>query len=224
MNLDPQHLHHAYLMFGDIDTATQQLREFFNNSFSAYQWVDYRYEKLGVDDIRELRSSLAQKTSGKFLVLATERFGIEAQQAFLKTLEEPADNVHIFVIVPSQTVILPTIYSRVITIRSQATSSDNQLLPIRQFLLATVTSRLDMIEVLVKSRDKDTVLQPYEIHQFLDQVESALYALFSKKRSVQFAESFEAIRNARGWAGQTGFPMKNIIEYIAMMLPEFGKK
>jgi hypothetical protein len=223
MNLNPDHLHHAYILFGNINESAKQLREFFDTSITNIQWLEYRYEKLGIDEVRELRRVVSQKTDGRFLVIITERFPVEAQQALLKILEEPADNTHLFIIVPSQVFVLETILSRAITIRSEITTTD-QLLPIRQFLLGTVKSRLDDIEVLVKSREKDESLQSYEVQQFLDQIESALYALFSKKRSIQFTESFQAIRDARGWAGQTGFPMKNIIEYVAMVLPEFGRK
>lgn len=224
MDLNPNYLHHAYVLLGNTTESRKKLQEFFNTEIKDKQWFLYDYEKLGIDEVRELREVLSERTSGKFLVISAERFPHEAQQAFLKMLEEPAPNTHIFLLLPAQTIILETIFSRVITLRFDDISTNNQLLPIRSFLLESVSKRLDAIEVLVKSRDKDTPLQAYEVHQFLDQLESALYALFQKKRSSQFEEYFEAIRDARGWATQTGFPMKNIIEYIAMVLPEFGKK
>jgi hypothetical protein len=157
-------------------------------------------------------------------VVSPERFTTEAQQAFLKILEEPAPNTHIFLIVPPQTFILETIFSRVVTLRSDDSSTNVQLLPIKTFLFDSPSKRLDAIELLVKGRGKDESLQAYEVHQFLDQLEAALYAVFHKKPNAQFSEYFEAIRDARGWASQTSFPMKNVIEYVAMVLPEFGKK
>ena len=105
---------------------------------------------------------------------------------------------------------------------SQTTTVQNPISPIKDFLFNSVAGRLDSIETLTKSREES--LQSYEVHQFLDQLESGLYTVFSKKQNLQYAEYFAAIRDARSWAMQTGFPMKNIVEYLAMVLPEFGKK
>lgn len=224
MNLSPDRLHHAYILFGNINESRKKLQEFFSGLNDGKQWIPHEYEKLGIDEVRDLREILSEKTSGRFIVISAERFPYEAQQAFLKLLEEPAENTHIFLILPPQLSVLETISSRVITIESDDSAGNDQLLPIKSFLFSSVSDRLDSIEVLAKSRDKDESLQAYEVHQFLDQLESALYAVFQKKRSVQFDEYFAAIRDARGWATQTSFPMKNIVEYVAMVLPEFGKK
>lgn len=224
MNLNPDHLHHAYLCLGNITEWYQKLHSFFGESVSGMIWINYEYQKLGIDEVRELYDELSQKTNGKFLVITAERFTIEAQQAFLKLMEEPAPNTHIFLIVPPQVYILETIFSRVVTLRSDDSASNTQLFTIKTFLFDSPSKRLDAIESLVKGRDKDESLQAYEVHQFLDQLESALYAVFHKKPNAQFSEYFEAIRDARGWASQTSFPMKNVIEYVAMVLPEFGKK
>lgn len=224
MELNADRLHHAYILLGDLAESQKKLQAFFESSVNDIQWLPHGYEKLGIDEVRELRETLSEKSTGRFLVISAERFPAEAQQAFLKMLEEPAENTHIFILLPPQMSVLETIESRVITIHSEDLSQVKQLLPLKSFLFESVSARLNRIEELVKGRGKDESLQPYEVQQFLDQLESALYAVFSKKRSTQYSEYFEAIRDGRTWAGQTGFPMKNVIEYVAMVLPEFGKK
>jgi hypothetical protein len=224
MELNADRLHHAYILLGDLAESQKKLQAFFERSVLDMQWLSYAYEKLGIDEVRELREILSEKSDGRFIVISAERFPPEAQQAFLKMLEEPAPNTHIFILLPAQLSVLETIQSRAVVIRSDDLSQIKQLMPLKSFLLESVPARLDRIEDLVKSRGKDESLQAYEVQQFLDQLESALYALFSKKRSSQYSEYFEAIRDGRTWAGQTGFPMKNVIEYVAMVLPEFGKK
>lgn len=221
MNLNPKSLHHAYICRGSQAVWKQDLRNFFDTEMVGMNWIDYQYEKLGVDEVRELREIFSEKTTGRFIVIATDRFTPEAQNAFLKLLEEPTENTYTFLLIPSQVAILETVQSRTIEL-IQSEIVQNPISPIKDFLFDTVASRLDKIESFTKSREES--LQAYEVHQFLDQLESGLYTVFSKKKSLQYAEYFEAIRNARGWAAQTGFPMKNIIEYIAMVLPEFGKK
>lgn len=223
MNLNPHHLHHAYICRGSQVVWKQTLRDFFDAEMPGMNWIDYQYEKLGVDEVRELREILSEKTTGRFIVIDAERFTPDAQNAFLKLLEEPAENTHIFVLIPAQVFILETVQSRTIELVQNETVQ-NPISPIKEFLFSSVEKRLESIENLIKERGKEETLQSYEVHQFLDQLESGLYAVFSKKQSLQYAEYFEAIRDARGWAMQTGFPMKNIVEYVAMVLPEFGKK
>lgn len=223
MNLNPNHLHHAYICRGSQTVWKQELRDFFDTKMSEMTWIDYQYEKLGIDEVRELREILSEKTTGRFIVIDAERFTPDAQNAFLKLLEEPAENTHIFILIPPQVFILETVQSRTIELM-QTGAVQNTISPIKEFLFSSIGTRLDKIENLIKERGKDETLQSYEVHQFLDQLESGLYSVFSKKHSLQYAEYFEVIRDARGWAMQTGFPMKNIVEYVAMVLPEFGKK
>lgn len=87
MNFNPQHLHHTYLCLGTISDWQQKLRSFFDESVSGMIWISYEYQKLGIDEVRELREVLSERTGGKFFVIPAERVTTEAQQAFLKMLE-----------------------------------------------------------------------------------------------------------------------------------------
>ncbi len=218
-----KNLHHAYIVLGEIQASREKVQKIYHDTTDS-QWIQYQYEKLGVDEVRELRNFLTQKKSRTFFVVSAERFPVEAQNAFLKILEEPIENIHIFILLPPHIFILETVLSRVIVLTVDISVEKESIIPTRQFLLDSVAQRLNTIEVLIKKRDKDETLQSYEVHQFIDKIESSLYVLFSKKRNTHFVEIFAIIQNARKWAGQTGFPLKNILEYIAMTLPEFGKK
>ncbi len=221
MNLNPTHLHHAYVILGDLKQGYQELRDFFDTEITGMQWIDYSYEKLGIDEVRDLREILTEQSGGRFVVISAERFPHEAQNAFLKLLEEPAPGIHIFIILPPQVTLLETIQSRVVTL-DLSNDKKNLIFPIKEFLFSSFSERLDRIEALHKSRDQ--AFQAYEVHEFLDALESGLAILFHKKRTPAFRESFDAIVDARTWAKQTGFPMKNILEYVAIITLEFGKK
>lgn len=224
MEQQKKNLHHAYIMFGNLQESRNNLLNIYQDYSDICQWIEYSYESLGVDEVRELRDFLSQKKMGTFLVINAKKFSTEAQNAFLKILEEPTDNVYIFITLPPHVFVLETILSRVIVLKLDSTLDQEKIIPVRQFLLDSVVERLNTIEILSKGRDKDETLQAHEIHSFLDKIESSLYVLFAKKRSIHFLEMFTAIRDARKWAGQTSFPMKNILDYIAMVIPEIGKK
>jgi len=222
--IDTTKPHHAYVCFGDIQKWKTEIQELFPTS-NGWQSVSYDFEKLGVNEIKQVQEILQQKRDQRIVVITAERVSFDGQGTLLKLLEEPAPGTHIFLLFPNHVDIFDTIRSRVIVLDHDQLDTKNAISPVKDFLWSTVSERLDMIETLVKSRGKDESLQAYEVHQFIDALESGLYIVFTKqKRPLMFEEYFSAIRDARGWAAQTSFPMKNIIEYLAMVLPVFGRK
>jgi DNA polymerase-3 subunit delta' len=59
--------------------------------------------------IKESYTSTEQK---KYIFICGKRFGIEAQNALLKVLEEPPNNIIFIIVTNSKSVLLPTIHSR----------------------------------------------------------------------------------------------------------------
>lgn len=221
MNLNSNLSHHAYLCQGNRDQIMVDLQDFFSESELSAPQISYHYEKLGIDEVREVFEMVREVTSGRVLIISADKFTPEAQHGFLKVLEEPAEGLKIFLIIPSHIQILDTLLSRVVTLKFPS-SIHKSFLSIKDFLFSNHTARLDKIETYIKSRDES--LSQTEVMQFIDAVESGLYILFQKKRSEFYTESFQAVRDARSWAGKTGFPLKNIVEYLAMTLPDFSQK
>lgn len=73
-------------------------------------------ETIGVADIRQLIKWLSLKSQGpspRTAIIATaEKLTPEAQNALLKTLEEPPGDAEIILIAPDDEILLPTIISR----------------------------------------------------------------------------------------------------------------
>ena len=70
---------------------------------------------IGIDEIRQIQHFLSRKsTSGENLIILHEAHSltIPAQNAFLKTLEEPPANTNIYLITSYPDQLLPTIISR----------------------------------------------------------------------------------------------------------------
>lgn len=221
MNPAQNFFHHAYLCKGDETEVMNYLNDFYGDITNAPQQVFYTYEKLGIDEVREITAMTQEITEGRLLIISAQKFTTEAQNGFLKILEEPAEGLKIFLIVPTHLHILKTLASRVITL--SFTSKDHKsFIPIKDFLFSSHKVRLEKIEPLIKSREEK--LSQTEVMNFINAVESGLVILFKKKRSEVYRESFTAVYDARDWAGQTGFPLKNIVEYLAMVLPDFSQK
>jgi DNA polymerase III delta prime subunit len=209
--------HHAYLVLGNITTTV----EFIKKSLSVDQKIyEHAFELLGVEELREFKVEYQGKASyHRSIIVSAERVSTGAQNALLKMIEEPVENITLFFVFPPHITVLNTILSRVITITAPSNYT-NLLFPIKDFLQMDYKKRLDAIEDLSKDRKKNSeeAFQSYEVQEFLDALEFGFALLFKKNHSLIFTQSFQAIRQARVWSTQTGFPQKNILDYIAIQV------
>lgn len=74
--------------------------------------------EITIEQIRELKKELVYIPQGKRLVVlySFDNANLEAQNAFLKTLEEKNDNNHFILVCENKGTVLPTILSRCITV------------------------------------------------------------------------------------------------------------
>jgi DNA polymerase-3 subunit delta' len=84
---------------------------------------------ISIESIRQAQHYLSRKddrdSKGRIVLIAgSERLGIEAQNALLKTLEEPPQASFIILMVNSSSVLLPTILSRVQSVEIKQPSPD----------------------------------------------------------------------------------------------------
>jgi DNA polymerase III delta prime subunit len=110
--------HHAYLLTGSPEEALS----FFGALLLEHGIVrennpDYFVfdtETFGIDDARRLSELSLRKAFGekKVFLVHPERYTLEAQNALLKTLEEPTAGTHIFLIAREKEMLIPTLLSR----------------------------------------------------------------------------------------------------------------
>lgn len=94
--------------------------------------IDIEKGIIGVDSMRRLLDDVRTKTSGDRIVIIdyAERMTHQAQNAFLKLLEEPSENTYYILVSSSVSKLLPTITSRTecLTIRPVTIEQSNELL------------------------------------------------------------------------------------------------
>jgi len=101
--------------FGLIKKANQ---DFFEEKYENFTIDDARALKL----VHEMRPVSA--TGKKIFIIKTDGINIEAQNALLKLLEEPADYAYFFIIIPSANLLLPTVKSRLHFIEKNKSNSN----------------------------------------------------------------------------------------------------
>lgn len=91
---------------------------------------EFKKGEFKIKHAREaIDESVIAETSQKTIILAADKFNIEAQNALLKVLEEPPQNVRFILVAKYKSAILPTILSRLI-LTNKRTKSDTPPFPL----------------------------------------------------------------------------------------------
>jgi len=179
---------------------------------------------LGIEKIREIRYVLSLApiaSSRKVIIINDFHFAtVEAQNAFLKTFEEPPEYAYIFLVTPYVDRLLKTIVSRaqVMSEANHESRIKNQEFDgkLQDMLAITVGERLLWLENETKAlKDKA------ELKQWLMKVVDELLIEgieFLKQQKIK-SEAIEYLKEAK-WKIEQGFPVpKLLLEGFLLQLP-----
>jgi len=112
----------SLLIGGSTLTRQKQANEIIGDNVSSWDsHILDAQEKVGIEDVRELIGKLDRKPFNSplkaALILEAQNLTIEAQNALLKTLEEPPENTRIILTAPTVESLLSTIGSRCLKIQ-----------------------------------------------------------------------------------------------------------
>lgn len=94
-----------------------------NTRIFPFSSDEFKKGEFKIKHAREaIDESAIAETSLKTIILAADKFNIEAQNALLKVLEEPPQNVKFILITKYKSAILPTILSRLLLINKRTKS------------------------------------------------------------------------------------------------------
>ena len=167
------------------------------------------YKQFGIDEARELRERASLRALGKrrVFVIAAPDLNREAQNALLKTLEEPPGNALFFFVLPYPESLLPTLRSRVQILqvkRGLETRTDAKV-----FLAATPEKRMDMLKPLLEKGDDDK-RDLGAILAFLSSLEEKL---------EKSPEGLGTIYRTRKYITDKGALVKPLLEQVALLVP-----
>ena len=174
------------------------------------------YRKFGVDEAEDVRGrGRARPIAGAHRVFAlfVPSMTTEAQNALLKTLEEPSANALYFLIVPSPEMMLSTIRSRTQSLELPSGKEEVEgVVDIDTFLAASSEKRLTMLKPLYE-HDEDEGRDIGAVIAFLQ----ALEKRFAKSKNH---EGLHAIYRARKYVTDKGSLLKSLLEHVALLVPK----
>lgn len=212
-------MHHAYVLQGAGVLAQTALDAFLKEQGLAISntadMSRFSYERLGVDDVRSIvsRSMLTPVSQTHHVVVVSFATATtEAQNALLKTLEEPAPHALFVLITPSVQQLLPTIRSRV---QALEPIRDGAHEVVADFLARSPEERLVQLKPLLEKNEETNERQLQRMTHFLLGLEAAL-ARMDRKES---REGLRALYRTKKSILMPGAPLKPLLEQLAFLLP-----
>jgi len=221
--------HHAYLLIGSVPLRLDLISTLEQDHNILAQanpdFYDRSYENLTIDDARELKSLHGTRPIGvtgkKIFVITTNAATVEAQNALLKLLEEPAEYAHFFVIVPSPHILLSTVRSRMkevvsrkVSVVSRKISKQSEVIDeANTFLKMTPAKRLEVVKKLVEDITKEKKTKQ-DVINFLDAIQAVVYEEKGVRRST--LRELEVIETARKYIHDRAPSVKMLLEYVAL--------
>lgn len=174
------------------------------------------YRTFGIAEARELRDRATGRAilgDRRVFVVVTPSMTVDAQNALLKTLEEPSAGALFFFIVPSPHMLISTLLSRmqILSLDSKDTKS---AIDVNAFLAASPERRIDLLKPLYTHEDDERDIRG--ALDFLQHLEKAL-APRIKERGVH--AGIVAIYRARRYLTDKGALLKPLLEQVALLSP-----
>lgn len=215
--------HHAYFIHSFKD-AVHHLKEYLKDKFG----IDHsknpdffyeRYETLGIDDSRKIKENHISKSfkqgNKRIFIIETLNITHEAQNSLLKVFEEPNEDSHFFLIMPSVHILLPTLRSRLNIIKTEEKPEEG-MIALEQaikFLKLSKKEKVDYMDELAKDIS-DENKNKNDAQEFLAALEYQIY----KTKGVKEKRSINAILKAREYINDRSPSIKQLLEFVALSI------
>lgn len=164
-------------------------------------------EKIGIKEIKTTIKHLSTKpfgsTAKSVIILNGNQISPDAQNALLKTLEEPPGESIILIGIDSETKLLPTILSRCLIINSNSEPATDPKFSLEDLLNASIEDRFNIIE---KTDDKEKLLN--------NLINSYRQKILKGEGDPKFLEQ---LLNAQIWK-ESNVNLRTILEYLLLSI------
>ncbi len=230
-HLDKNNLHHAYLVEGMRDEILLDILEFIESlgikTTGNPDFALIKIDNFKIEEALYLRSMAGERgydSNRKFFVVCLNSISLDAEQALLKMFEEPIENTHFFLVVPSKDSLLDTLVSRFYLIKSKNEDAE-EIKKAGNFIKMTLPKRIDFLKELLVAEEEDEDM-PIEYSpkakalKFLNALEFVLHdKIFNTGKVSDKINYFEHILKTREFLRMPGSSTKTLMEGVALIIP-----
>ena len=219
--------HHAYCVAGagvwQVAEFAEKIREAFGIERGNPDVVALSVPSFGIDDAHEFRGwaeNRAVRGGKKFFILGADNITREAQNALLKTFEEPTPHTHFFLLIKNANALIPTLRSRVEVVSAEEagiSSPEGGAEEAKEFLATSIEKRLALAEKIAKALKDERMTRGEAVALISDMVGAARgNGMFPRA----YAEGLEHLARAEEYARDRSASLKIILEHLAVVLPK----
>ncbi len=181
------------------------------------------HSSFGVDDAHALSTTQSRKALGerKIFIVIFQTMTIEAQNALLKTLEEPTENTHFFFVTKNAVTLLSTLRSRMYFIRLEHKNTKKHDHDGEKFLRMSIPERMQFIEDFTKAKTDEKAKAKESVSIFLDELLLALYEKFDVH--PEFHEALLDVLTAKRYLLDRSPSVKILLEHLVLTIPQQEK-
>lgn len=230
-HIDFEHLHHAYLIEGERSETLKELLDLLGQSGIVQKGnPDFHlreFDAFLLDDAHEVKQAQSMRSGEgkkKIFIIAFHTMLSEAQNALLKTLEEPTQDTHFFFITRTGESLAETVRSRMFILQNRSESDAPISDSGETFLVGSIPTRLKMIERMTKAKTDDKPRAKEEARLFLESLEQSLYSRLSEKDVNAIASSLQDVLVAKRYLSDRSPSLKLLLEHLALTLPMCSKE
>lgn len=202
-------MHHALLILGEKTEVDNHIEGLGIKLIGNPDVFVYEQNVLTVDDAREIGRKAIEKAFGekKYFIIRVERLTPEAQNALLKTFEDPVPNTHFILTARETNIFLPTLLSRMEVVRVGGELEESN--EVKKFLKKTLKQRIDFAK---KFADEKEERGAGALAEFLD---SLLLELRSADTPLS---TMKKVLTLRTYARDTSAMPRVILEHLALVI------
>lgn len=205
--------HHAYLI--NMMPSVDDLREHIGDKHIEYIHAK-RYESFKIDDARNIINLQKEKTKKAVIfIINADSINYQAQNALLKTIENPSSNTYFFFTIANTQDLLDTMLSRleIIHVADRNTVEKNK----EWFLAFLSLSLFEKLEFIKKSTDKkkDDFLNHSDVRDILNVAETHFVQDIPRYENV-----ITQVYKLKEYISSNGASLKMILDSLALTIEQ----
>ncbi len=221
--------HHAYLITGDteqgIDTALTWVQKELKLETTGNPDVTVlRYGLFSVEEARTFQDAVMRtpiQGDTKAIIVSASRFFYQAQNALLKIFEETPKGTFLFLVLPTEGVVLPTLRSRLISLKGEEGRTNTFT---TEFISAPKEGREKLVAKLLErtksDKEEEKVQARKDASVFLEGLMRTAYSAHQKTPSPELTAFLSDLNRFAPLMHEAATPLKLIFEHILLTTPK----
>ncbi len=206
--------HHALFCYSTAVDNSLLIKKLIATELPAVEISEYKFAQLGITEVRSLLAVAYRRPQDNYLyrvvVVETSQITNEAQQAFLKLLEDPPETTRFFLCLAPPVKLIPTLRSRLAEVKLdtdlEKTTIANKAW--QEFYETTMAKRLEQITNQMKKDNPE----------WFSDIQAGLTKYLQEQPPT--AKGRTELARLLPFMGSRGSSSKMLLEEIAFTLPE----